>query len=188
MLHKKQAFRKEMRRIRASIPEALRNEKDKKICERISASECYKDAQAVFSYASYNSETSTQALNEMIRSDGKMLVLPKVISKTKMVFYEVKTADDLVIGCMGIWEPDASKCSIFIPDQRCLMLIPGLAFDEDRYRMGYGGGYYDRYLSKYRAHLTCVMIAYDEQKADSVPHDQNDQRLDYIVTDKGIYQ
>lgn len=186
----KKAFRAQMRKLRNSIPEDLRVEKDLLIANALRESPVYQKAGVIYSYASYNSEAATGLIHEMIKKDGKVLALPKVVSETEMIFYKIGSDDCMMSGYMGIPEPDTSICQAVIPKRsdEALMLMPGLAFDEAHYRMGYGGGFYDRYLAKYGNDLTCAMIAYEEQKVSEVPHDSHDQKPDLIITDKGIYQ
>lgn len=190
MAEDKKTFRKQMQRIRDGIPTEDRKSMDLMLCEILAESDVYQSAKVIYSYASYKSEAATEKIHEMIRKDGKILALPKVISKTEMVFYVIESEEDLTAGYMGIPEPDQDRCRCIIPDgsQETLMLMPGLAFDDERYRMGYGGGFYDRYLAQYREHLTCAMIAYEAQKVSAVPHDRHDEKPDLIMTDQCIYR
>ncbi len=184
----KAAFRKQMLKKRNAISDDLRIKKNKLIYETLVKSELYKNAEVIFSYVSFNSEADTSVLNKTVYADGKTLALPKVLSKTEMQFYNVKRSDKLIMSRMGILEPDEQISHIQIPNKKTLIIMPGLAFDSHRYRMGYGGGYYDRYLAQYSENIVSVMIAYEEQKANKIPHDTYDQKPDYIITDEGFYR
>ena len=102
-----------------------------------------------------------------------------------MKFYPWKKNEVLVVNEFGILEP--LKTQVKIPD---LMLIPLLAFDKDKFRLGYGKGYYDRYLSKFIKSYKDILkvgVAFSFQKHHKLPINHNDVKLDFILTEKGIY-
>ena len=111
-------------------------------------------------------------------------LLPVIESKGTMNFYQWKQEDILYVNKFGILEPSKSKK--FDPD---VILVPMLAFDDKRNRLGYGKGFYDRYLAKniksYKKILT-VGVAFSFQKYHKLPVNSNDIKLDYILTEKGI--
>jgi len=98
-----------------------------------------------------------------------------------MNFFLWKKNEALKVNKFGMLEPIKSK--LYIPE---VMLVPLLAFDSDRYRLGYGKGFYDRYLNKYKNILT-VGVAFSFQKHHKLPIDNKDVKLNYILTEKGIY-
>ncbi len=200
----KKALRKEMSCRRDKMkPEDIR-EASRTIFERLRTQNFYRQAAVVFSYASFRSEVDTWSFNRQVLADGKILALPKVLGKEKMEFYQIKSMDRLVPGYMGIPEP-GSECPPISPvrpeSRRGMILVPGLAFDTDFYRLGYGGGYYDRYLSAYglkqgdtgseksdiRRLISCG-VAYDKQIVGQVPREWTDCSLDYIVTETRILE
>ena len=102
-----------------------------------------------------------------------------------MNFFSWKKNEVLYVGKFGILEPIKSKPKI--PD---LILVPILAFDKNKYRLGYGKGFYDRYLNKYLKkfkNIFTVGIAFSFQRHDNLPVNQKDVKLDYIITEKGIF-
>ncbi len=113
-------------------------------------------------------------------------LLPIVIGKEKILnFGEWQPNDKLARSDIGVFEPTNDKSS-GIPS---IVLVPLLAFDKQGYRLGYGGGYYDQTLTALRArerdeHITAIGIGYAEQEVCQVPHENFDQRLDWIVTEK----
>ena len=111
--------------------------------------------------------------------DGKKVYAPKVLSKTDMEFYCLSDVDDLVSGYMGIMEPSDSceKANT----RNGLFIMPGLAFDYDFHRIGYGGGFYDRYLSEDNTFIKAA-LAFDFQLLESIPYEEHDLKPDYIVT------
>ena len=116
---------------------------------------------------------------------NKDVLLPAIERKNNMNFYLWKKNQALFVNHFGILEPDKTK--IKIPN---FMLIPILAFDKHKYRLGYGKGFYDRYLKKYLKkfkNIVTVGVAFSFQKYHKLPIDKNDVKLNYILTEKGIY-
>ena len=116
---------------------------------------------------------------------NKNVLLPAIERKNNMNFYSWEKNQALIVNQFGMLEPNKTK--IKIPN---LMLIPILAFDKHKYRLGYGKGFYDRYLNKYLKkfkNIVTVGVAFSFQKHHKLPRDKNDVKLDYILTEKGIY-
>ena len=116
---------------------------------------------------------------------NKKVLLPVIEKKNNMNFYSWKKNQTLQINKFGMLEPD--KTSIKIPN--CI-LVPILAFDKYNYRLGYGKGFYDRYLNKYLKkfeNILTVGIAFSFQKHHKLPRDKKDVKLNYILTEEGIY-
>ena len=117
-------------------------------------------------------------------SDQKIL-LPVAEKNNLMNFYQWKKYDVLTVNKFGMLEP--VKAEAKIPN---VIIVPLLAFDKDKFRLGYGKGYYDRYLSKYLKKYKDIMtvgVAFSFQKHNKLPINKNDVKLDYILTEKGIY-
>ena len=142
----------------------------------------------VSSFVSINTEINTDELNNFIISKNKILCLPVIINKNEhLIFREFTFKDELKEGMMNIKEP-SSKNKILIPE---LLFIPCLAFDNRGYRLGYGGGYYDRTLDNLKntkKKIISVGYAFDGQKVSAVPKDKFDIKLDYVITEKKIYK
>ena len=117
-------------------------------------------------------------------SEQKIL-LPGLEKNNLMKFYPWKKNDVLTVNEFGMLEPIKFKAKI--PD---VIIVPLLAFDKDKFRLGYGKGYYDRYLDKFIKEYKNIMtvgVAFSFQKHHKLPINQNDVKLDYILTEKGIY-
>ena len=115
----------------------------------------------------------------------KDILLPVIDKKNFMDFFSWKKNDILFVNKFGILEPIKKKAKI--PD---LILVPTLAYDKNKYRLGYGKGFYDRYLSKYLKqfkNILSVGVAFSFQKHHKLPINRNDVKLDFIITEKGIY-
>ena len=114
------------------------------------------------------------------------IFLPVIIGKNSMHFYKWEKHDVLQINKFGMLEPFKSLKNI-VPN---VMLIPLLAYDNKNNRLGYGGGFYDRYLKKYLKtynNILTIGIAFSFQKHHKLPVSNNDVKLDYILTEKGIF-
>lgn len=133
-----------VKRERKNLPREYLAECSRKICNAICMLDCYKRAETVFCYAAVNGEVELNFLIEQAWKDGKKVALPRTAGK-EMHFYPVRSLSQLNPGFMGIPEPEAVGQPLF-PGETDLMVMPGLAFDRKRNRVGYGGGYYDRYL------------------------------------------
>lgn len=149
------------------------------IIDRLKKSDIYKTSENVFLYMSYNREVDTYMLLSWCFMDGKKVYAPKVLSKTDMEFYCIQDEHDLVSGYMGIMEPSDSCEKANTRDG--LFIMPGLAFDYDFHRIGYGGGFYDRYLSEDNTFIKAA-LAFDFQLLESIPYEEHDLKPDYIVT------
>ncbi len=113
------------------------------------------------------------------------ILLPVIDKKNLMNFFSWRKNDVLFVNQYGIPEPSKSK--VKIPD---VILVPILAFDKNKYRLGYGKGFYDRYLNKYLKRFKKILtvgVAFSFQRHHKLPRNQNDVKLDLIITEKGIY-
>ena len=113
------------------------------------------------------------------------ILLPVIDKKNLMNFFSWKKNDVLFVNKFGMLEP--TKTQAKIPD---IMLIPILAFDKNKNRLGYGKGFYDRYLNKYLKkfrNILTIGVAFSFQKHHKLPTNQNDIKLNFIITEKGIY-
>ena len=141
----------------------------------------------VSSFFSINSEIPTNSLNEYIISKKKILTFP-VINKGKKIlsFKEFKKNQTLTKGLYNIPEPP-NKNKDHLPE---IIFVPCLAFDEDGYRLGYGGGYYDRTFANFNKinhNFISIGFAYEEQKTSKVYREVFDYKLNYILTEKQLY-
>ena len=168
----------------------LRNSLDKKeasyisrgICNDVTELEIYENAKDICLYMSINNEVDLSYLMEQSYKDGKNVWLPRVIEK-QMDFYRYEKDTKLIEGAYGIKEPDSKD--VLVPDDNTLIIMPGAVFSEDRKRIGYGGGYYDKYLAK---HPKChtVAVCYELQIFPDIPSEEYDIKPEIIVTEERI--
>lgn len=161
-------------------------DKDKKsiiISNKILNSIFYKESNKIALYSSFSSEVDTNYLIKECLKDKKNIYLPRVIDKENMKFYKINSIDELTfISKFGIKEPDMD----LEENDFDLVVIPGICFDTYKNRIGYGKGYYDKFFQN--KNVLKVAICFDEQiYNDVIPTNDNDIKMDLIITDKNIY-
>ena len=136
-------------------------------------------------YYPSNFEANVLKFLEFKKILSQDILLPIIDNNNLMNFFSWKKSDVLFVNKFGMLEP--AKTQAKIPD---VMLVPILVFDKNKYRLGYGKGFYDRYLKKYLKqykNILTVGVAFSFQKHNKLQINQNDVKLDYIITEKGIY-
>ena len=173
----KQALRKAIReQKRAMTPEQIQTASAELAC-KFYATDLYQNAKTIYGYLPYNQEVRTVPILEQALKDGKQVAVPKVYDDT-MRFILLEDLSRVAPSDMGIPEPVADEP--VADDPTALVLMPGLAFDEKGNRMGYGGGYYDKFLSAEPAHPT-VALCYDFQMVQSIPTEEYDVPVDLVL-------
>lgn len=195
----KEKVRKKAVETRDSINEESRQQKSEEIAKKILEADWFKEADIVLSYHAFRSEVEVDALNRAVLTQGKKLYLPKTYVKEKQIrFFEITDLSKLKRGYQKIWEPTGEEPEFSFEtvkeeQKKVLMIMPGTAYDARGYRMGYGGGYYDRYLNAHEAEwkmidFMTVFAAFSEQKMILIPGERCDVKPDVIVTEKEIMQ
>lgn len=177
----KKELRTNYKKMRNEIPEETREELSAEICGHILGSRLYQQAEIIFAYYPLGNEVSLLPVIEDALSNGKRIAFPKVEGED-MEFYQVKELTELKEGYYHVMEPVTESAA---EEEDALVLTPGVVFDMDGNRIGYGKGFYDRYLDR---HPECITlgIAYEAQIVESFEADMRDKRMDYIVTELGI--
>ncbi|MBE7057372.1 MAG: 5-formyltetrahydrofolate cyclo-ligase [Ruminococcaceae bacterium] len=180
MISKKEA-RKIIKEKRAGLsPEFLKDE-SKKIADCILQSEYFTKASKIMCYASVRGEVDTFYLMKKILESGKTLALPVTVKK-EMTFYRVESLEKLIPGYMGIAEPERTQ--VVLPDEKTLMIMPGVAFDTKCHRAGYGAGCYDRYLED-KCNFMKIAPAFQFQVFDEIENDRYDICPDVVILPDG---
>lgn len=180
---KKKEIRKQVFAARkAQTPEEI-VANSKAICNTIMEMPAYREASCIYVYMDYNGEVSTRMLIEDAWKHGKRVAAPKVFGKEMKYFY-ITSYDDLEEGYFHIPEPVTTEEA---HDEEALLIVPGVGFDKNRHRCGYGGGFYDRYLSEHTLHTT-VAVAFDFQIVEDVPADTHDILPQVVVTQSVVYR
>ena len=195
----KEKVRKKAVETRDSIDEESRQQKSEEIAKKILEADWFKEADIVLSYHAFRSEVEVDTLNRAVLTQGKKLYLPKTyVKETQIRFFEITDLSKLKRGYQKIWEPTGEEPEFSFEtvkeeQKKVLMIMPGTAYDARGYRMGYGGGYYDRYLNAHEAEwkmidFMTVFAAFSEQKMILIPGERCDVKPDVIVTEKEIMQ
>ncbi len=190
----KQQIRGEIRERRKAMSETEWREKSHRICETIRQMPVYRQAQVIYAYLAKQGEVLLDELILDALEAGKRVAVPKVFG-TEMEFFVIRDLEDVEIGCMGIREPLSRQTvaeagqsgSQELVEQTWphLMLLPAVAVDEQRHRVGYGGGYYDKYLEKHPV-LEKLAVAFEFQVYPQVPVEEFDVPLDRVVTEERV--
>ena len=180
----KQEFRREVSKRRKALETERAVKMSEEITKKVISLKEYKESSLIFVYIDYNNEVQTGMIMEKAWKDGKQVAAPKVNGK-EMDFYLLNSKDDLESGYMGIMEP---KEGLKKTDAKSgMMVMPGVAFDRELHRVGYGGGFYDRFLETHPG-IKKVAVAYELQLFDEVPHEEFDLSPDLLVTETAIYR
>lgn len=179
----KAALRDKMRSVRRAIPHEEREALARRAEARLLALDEVGAAATVLLFYSFGSEVATQGVGEHLLAQGKRLLLP-FLSPQGMEAAEVFHGDPLLPTGYGPREP--SQRISLDPAEVDLVITPGLAFDRRGFRLGYGGGHYDRYLTRVRAETIRIGLAFSIQLVGRVPEEPSDQKVDLVVTDAEV--
>lgn len=162
----------------------------------------YQGAKTILAYFSFRNEVATPPLIARGLRAGKRVCLPEVLPDGRRLVPRLLPSADvwgsplltpadfaaagLVRGPMGLWQPDRARCPAVAPREIDLVLIPGVAFDRRGHRLGFGQGYYDRFLPSLPASACRVGLAFSGQVVEAVPADPWDVPVHFLVTEEGV--
>lgn len=178
--------KKEIRKyVFAKRKEISQEEADRRsiaICERVTGLPEFQEASCIYAYVDYNKEVSTREIIKKAWEEGKRVAVPKVTGPHEMKYYYLEDFFQLKPGYFQIPEPEDCPEAA---EEDAFLIVPGVAFDENRHRAGYGQGFYDRYLAAHRKHKTAA-IAFEFQIVGEVPAEDTDIFPDKVITEKRI--
>ena len=181
----KKQLRAHFRQLRRSMDDSSKVGYDNSTAERFLNSEFYKQCDELLIYVSFDIEVGTldiisTALNE------KTVYCPRCVAGTNiMEFYRVKGFNDLSEGSYGILEPCTGEAPVESFGKNALCVVPGLSFDEKGYRLGFGKGYYDRFLSEFDS--ISVGLCYESCLSEALPTDKFDICVDHLITENRCF-
>ena len=201
----KKEIRLKAQGIRNSIPSVVRAQKSKKIHDNLEELSIFQNAEHILFYYTFGSEVDTIPLiNRHIKD--KNIYLPRLVGKNKFIALPFHNFDTLRKGVLEIPEPiikedipldvkqrggeaieNYIESNLKYENKLDLIIVPGLAFNEDGNRIGMGKGFYDRYLSKL-PHVPRIALAFEEQMLESIPKDTYDEPINIIITDENIHR
>jgi 5-formyltetrahydrofolate cyclo-ligase len=184
----KTALREEYVRIRTRIGSSARAAADARILLRLEQLPAWRDARLVLTYVSFGSEVDTHALMQAAWASGKRVAAPRCRPSHTLDFFEISSEDDLEPGLRGLMEPSPESGQPLTAPQMVgsVCIVPGLVFDADGYRIGYGGGYYDRFLAFYPGEKVALVRA-QQLSGNPLPHDAHDIPVDWLVSESGSW-
>jgi 5-formyltetrahydrofolate cyclo-ligase len=184
MIEDKKALRKQYKKIREEISQTDRIKAESVITDSVISLSQFKDSDILFTFISSGTEVNTSTIIGTAYESGIKVAAPLVTGKAEMCFILIDSLNDLKEGYYGIYEPVYNPKRLVTPTDRSLILVPGLAYDSELYRLGYGGGFYDKYLSEHKKGFT-LGIGYNVQfTVQQLPREKTDVPLNGLITDK----
>ncbi len=182
----KNALRAESLKWREQLNRSEKQRMDFKIENKLLTLWKLRDVTTVLAYCSKPLEVDTSLLIKKLFALNKTVAVPRCVPGTRdMEFYVINSFDDLEEGAFGVMEPNPEKCTLLKDYSSSVCVVPALLFDKEGFRLGYGKGYYDRFLSGYSG--VCIGITYSACVRDELPHGKFDKKVDIIVTEKENY-
>ena len=191
----KKNLRKEILAQRNAMLEKECEKKSVQIADKLMSLSVFQDTAIILLYASMKSEVQTTKILQAAKDMGKRIYLPRVL-KDVMEFYCVDETTEFETSKWGVREPKADNIKRFEPkeNENILVIVPGVVFDKDGNRIGYGGGYYDKYLQRLNESAANdvykVALAYESQLVEvgNIIREEYDILMDYIVTEQEVYK
>ena len=184
----KRRLRARILAVRDGLPEAARAAASRRICAAVAALDVWRDAETVMLYAAFGSEVNVDALIALAWRANKTVLLPRVEKAERRIHpYRVDGWDVLVPGTYGIREPDPARCMPW-SDPIDAVIVPGVAFDGRGGRMGYGAGYYDRFLTGAASGAVRLAVAFSCQVVDALPLEPHDAPMHWLITEDGAFR
>lgn len=189
-MNTKKEIRKELLKKRNTLAEEQREKYSKLIQERLFFLPEYMDSEIILTYISYQSEVSTLEIINHALKEGKKVFCPKVLEAGIMEFYEITSLKVLICGYKNIPEPQQTDSVFSFSDDNIsntLMIMPVVGYDAKKNRLGYGGGFYDRYIQRF-PQLKRIGLAFECQRYDSlIPYEETDFKPDFIITENNCF-
>lgn len=182
--HDKEGMRARARAARRAVGQAALAAAGEAVADRVWP--LLRTASVVLAHAALPEELPLDPLVRRLLADGRTVGLPRVTGPGVLALHVVADLDDLVPGAFGVREPTRDSPTL-APEAVAAVLVPGVAFDRDGGRLGYGGGYYDRLLPRLPA-ARRVGVCLEAQLVPAVAVEAHDQRVDAVVTEAGVYR
>lgn len=176
----KQEIREQFINKRKNLSKEKKKKYDEKIINTLINTDIYKKAKTVFVYVSMEDEIDTSYLIDKMIEDQKIVLIPKIMKKPSMKSLRLFSRNDLIKDKFNTYSIKDSK-EYKNPD---LTICPGLSFDRKKNRLGFGGGFYDKYILENKSTYIGVFYSFQQGK---FPVTDTDQKLDYIITEKEIF-
>ena len=181
----KKKMRAEAREMRRSLSPEKKTTLDRKIKNKLLNLWAVRECNKFLCYVSTDIEVDTREFIEALLQMGKKVAVPRCEGeRSNMNFYYINSLDELTPGSFGVMEPDPLKHIMVGDTKDSICIVPAFMFDKSGYRLGYGKGYYDRYLSRYKG--ATIGICYSENLKEELFHGKYDRAVDMLVTEREI--
>ena len=174
-------LRKTLKELRRNIPLEKKHLADTEIVSRFLMTKEYNKAKLLLCYMNTSEEINTTPLIYAALANGKQVGLPRCNGE-RLDFYYINGLDDLVVGSYGIMEPSVKKCKRITDYSGSILVAPGLSFSPDGNRIGYGRGYYDRFLAAYSGKV--IGLCYNSLVKLNIPVEETDKKVNVLITEK----
>ena len=181
-MEEKKLIRKQIFKLRKECTDSQVEAWSRQIAQKVAELPEFQSAQKILAYADYNHEVMTGFIIEEAWKQGKEVAVPKVVGQD-MVFYKLTDFSQLEKGYFGIPEPVRGE---IVQWEDAMMVMPGVAFDRANHRVGYGGGFYDRYLEKMPEDCEKAILCRESLMCDEIPTEEHDERMDLVISENGI--
>ena len=179
----KTELRQKYRSLRQSMPPEIKAEKDEAIAAQVRRLWQYQSNRVLLVYVSTEIEVDTFRIIRQALEDGKKVAVPRCVPDTRnMEFYYIRSTDERKPGMFGVLEPEPNPDNLYHENDGGRGLVPAFSYDWSGYRLGYGKGYYDRFLSRFQGNI--VGICYSDCVQRSLPHGRFDRPVELLVTEK----
>lgn len=185
----KQELRQRLLQLREAMPAQAVAQKSSTIAREVLNLAAYRRAQTIMTYVAFRNEVRTEIIIREALNQGKRVAVP-LCSRARRQLIASQLLDfpgDLAPGTWGIPEPKPEALRPLDPQAIDLVIVPGVAFDRRGYRLGYGGGYYDRFLLRLGQGSVSVGVAFSLQVVDELPCEEHDRPVNLVITESGIF-
>ena len=186
ILYKKK-LRKEIQKKRDSIPIADRKKKSRIIAEKFCDTAYYTDSNNILIYYPFRSEIDVTFIIRQALKDSKNIIFPRIYKQELKLFYVINLSKQLEKCAYGIMEPIPRLCKSAKPADIDLAIVPGVVFDKNLNRIGYGGGFYDKFLPLIPKEIKKIALCFDIQIVGHIPVLEHDIKIDLLITESKIY-
>ncbi|MGI1658693.1 MAG: 5-formyltetrahydrofolate cyclo-ligase [Desulfitobacterium sp.] len=187
MAKEKSLLREKVLSLRAAMTREERAMYSEKIQGYVTRTPEFLEASTIMLFLNFRDEVETTELAQQVLDLGKRLVLPRCAPKSMLMLSQIEDLEkDIEPGMWGIREPKKEGLLCVDPEEIDCILVPGAAFDMQGNRLGYGGGYYDRFFERVREKTPKIALAFHCQIVDSIPVEIYDKKIDALITELGI--
>jgi 5-formyltetrahydrofolate cyclo-ligase len=187
MSMEKKSLREKVLALRTELSLDERRKKSRMIQDRLISTQEFQEARTVMLFLNFRDEVETSDIAQTVIDLGKTLVLPRCAPKGIILPALIRNLDtDIEPGTWGIREPKKENLQQVNPLDIDCVIVPGAAFDREGYRLGYGGGYYDRFFERLNKCTPKIALAFSCQVVPKVPVEPFDKKIDLLITEEGV--